>query len=658
MKRSSSGGACRRAPALLGALLLGLCVALPHGAAANPWNGKVVFQAFWWDCWNERYPGDWYTYLAKLMPRLRAMGFDGLWIPSPIKGDAGSFSMGYDPFDHYDLGEKDQKGTVATRFGTKDSLLRLVAVAHANGLEIYPEIILNHVKGGMEDPRAPGDRFKKFRYVGFGGPAAGRWPKDHWNFHPNPDNWCTGGDWCVDWFGPDICYDTPENPGGNCRYMRDQARQWFVWFRKQTDVDGFRFDAVKHFPPSVVEDLLANTMGDPSGYFAVGEFLSGADQLDDWTRRTAGRAGTFDVSLRNALVAIVEQGGFFDMGSLPNYQQGERVRTVPFVNSHDSWKGAYWDSEEGSDRHDDRSGDWRLNEKEAMPTVDPDNPRADVAYAAAFAVDGSPVVFYEDLFVNYGSDRRRADPATYPVRNYLANLIWAHQKLNFKDGAYKVRFQSSSDLLVIERSGRALIGLNDSGSDWLSAEVQTDFGSNVRLHDYSGANRDDVWTDDSGRVRVWAPPMGYAIWGPAGIGGGFDPLPRRTLQEFQLDDDLGDARPQTPGYGGKLRANTFAKAGAVWAAAGTRIELWAYTEGARDLELRVSSPDPSGQPSTEDGEHTIQGRATNQQPLHLALTTKREGYHLLAARLTDAEQKPTRAFLKVEYEAPKSSNKF
>ena len=43
---------------------------------SNPWNGKVVLQASWWDCWNEQYPQDWYTYLAKLSPRLRALGFD------------------------------------------------------------------------------------------------------------------------------------------------------------------------------------------------------------------------------------------------------------------------------------------------------------------------------------------------------------------------------------------------------------------------------------------------------------------------------------------------------------------------------------------------------------------------------------------------------
>ena len=259
--------------------------------------------------------------------------------------------MGYTPFDHYDLGDKDQKGTVPTRFGTKDACSgswrwRMPTASRSIRTSCSTTCRWRIRRTG---PGRNDDKFKKFRYVGFGGPQAGRWPKDHWNFHPNPDNMSTSGDWNRQDFGPDICYDTPSNPGGNCRYMRDQARQWFVWFRKQTDVDGFRFDAVKHFPPSVVEDLLANAMGQsPHGYFAVGEFIDSKDQMDDWSRQTNGRAGTFDVGFRDALLRIVNDGGFFDMGSLPNSQQDERTRTAPFVNSHDSWKGAFWDSEETS----------------------------------------------------------------------------------------------------------------------------------------------------------------------------------------------------------------------------------------------------------------------------------------------------------------------
>jgi len=466
-------------------------------SVANPWNGKVVFQAFWWDLNNENYPGNWYTYLAKLAPKLRDIGFDGMWIPAPSKGRSGGFSMGYDPFDHYDLGDKDQKGTVATKFGTKDQLLRMIAVAHANGLEIYPDIVLNHMKADEHGQQ------KTFRYMGFAGPDTGRWPKDPQHFHPNSDHRCDTGNICGDpfGFGPDACYRDASNGGGaNGKYMRDQAREWFVWLTKQLDADGYRFDAVKHFPAYVVEDVLFNAKRDDNEFFCADEFVPdhGPPDLDIWVSFTKERCGTFDFPFREALFKIVSSGGFFDIGSLPNFQQSKRLKTVPFVNNHDSFRGPFHDS------------DISL---ELLPTINPDDSRADVAYAAAFAVDGSPLVFYEDLIVNSGDDRFKADPENLQMRDYLINLIWAHQKLNFKDGAYKVPFQGSPDLLVLERTGKALIALNDNGIETLNASVQTSFGPNVTLHDYSGSNAQDITTDAEGRVTVSVPKMSYAVWG-------------------------------------------------------------------------------------------------------------------------------------------------
>jgi alpha-amylase len=642
-------------------MLVTICLGLhsPGKVWANPWNGKVILQAFWWDCWNETYPQDWYTYLAKLAPRLRDMGFDGIWVPPPSKGNAGANSMGYDVFDPYDLGDKDQKGTVSTRFGSKDSLLRLIAVAHANGLEVYPDIVLNHVIGGELDPDAPGDKYKKFRYVGFSGLQTGRWAKDHWNFHPNPDHWCTTGDWCEQLFGPDICYlDAFHGGGGSGQYMRDQAREWFIWLKKQTGADGFRFDAVKHYPAYVVEDLLYNAMGTDIRYFAVGEFVGSHEALDTWANQTQNRSGTFDFAFRDALANIVDAGGLFDLGSLPNYQQKNRIKTVPFVNNHDTWRGAYWDSEPGSLSHNDRSGDWRQNSSELAPTIDPDNPRADVAYAAAFAVDGSPMVYYEDLFANFGPDRFKADPKTLLARDYLLNLIWCHQKLDFKDGAYKIRYQGSPDLILIERSGKALIGLNDHGSQWLSAWVQTDFGPHVKLHDYSGSNTGDMETDHNGWINVSVPPMGYTVWAPSGFRGGFSPQPARTVQEFQLDDDLGDGRVSSPGYGGKIGYGQYRTAGSIWVAAKSLVKIWLYSDGERDVEIRVHKPGLKGSRSKNQGPHKRRGSAGKDIPLYLEFEADQEGYYQLSAKIIKKGQPPARAYLKVEYEGPAISEKF
>ena len=72
--------------------------------------------------------------------------------------------------------------------------------------------------------------------------------------------------------------------------------------------------------------------------FAVGEWVGGSAELDQWCNDVQNRAGTFDFSLRNALVGIVQGQGNFDLGTVPNYQQSNRNRTVPFVNNHDTFR--------------------------------------------------------------------------------------------------------------------------------------------------------------------------------------------------------------------------------------------------------------------------------------------------------------------------------
>ena len=77
------------------------------------------------------------------MPELAEAGYDSIWIPPPTKG-GGALSVGYDLFDPFDLGSKDQKGTVATYYGTEADLLRLVETAHRFGIRVYLDNVMNH----------------------------------------------------------------------------------------------------------------------------------------------------------------------------------------------------------------------------------------------------------------------------------------------------------------------------------------------------------------------------------------------------------------------------------------------------------------------------------------------------------------------------------
>jgi glycosidase len=84
----------------------------------------------------------WVEMTAK-MPELAEVGYNSIWLPPPNKG-SGGLSVGYDIWDRFDLGNKDQRGTVKTRYGTEEELLRLIRTAHRFGIRIYFDNIMNH----------------------------------------------------------------------------------------------------------------------------------------------------------------------------------------------------------------------------------------------------------------------------------------------------------------------------------------------------------------------------------------------------------------------------------------------------------------------------------------------------------------------------------
>ncbi|HVM48261.1 MAG TPA: alpha-amylase family glycosyl hydrolase [Candidatus Acidoferrum sp.] len=137
-----------------GSISFGVGLVFAAVAAARGEAMLELFQMKWAD-------------LSQKMPELAEAGYTSLWLPPPAKG-GGSLSVGYDLFDPFDLGDKNQNGTVATKYGTKADLLQMVQMAHRFGIRVYFDNIMNHRQGVV-----PGyDAYTPTNYF------PGLWPQD------------------------------------------------------------------------------------------------------------------------------------------------------------------------------------------------------------------------------------------------------------------------------------------------------------------------------------------------------------------------------------------------------------------------------------------------------------------------------------------------
>src|SRR5690349_12686612 len=135
-----SGQGCRVAMVLFTILILSLSSVL----------AGVMMQGFYWDC-----PGPWYPTMQSNAVSLRNIaggyGINRIWFPVPQKSASGGFSMGYDPYDYYDLGSYSQNGGPGTHFGTQGQLKSAIAAFKAQGISCIADIVLNHRSGGQSE---------------------------------------------------------------------------------------------------------------------------------------------------------------------------------------------------------------------------------------------------------------------------------------------------------------------------------------------------------------------------------------------------------------------------------------------------------------------------------------------------------------------------
>lgn len=328
-------------------------------------NGTMM-QAFHWYL-----PPDsaLWTKLAAAAPSLSEAGFTALWLPPAFKGAAGTHDVGYGPYDLYDLGEFDQKGSIPTKYGTKAEYLALIKALHAGGMQAYADIVLNHKAGadGTEAVRVrrvcPNDRNVEWgaeeeidAWTKFDFPARGGKHSDftwHWRHFDG-----------VDWderrrekaiFKFVKVDDAWENVAGgelgNYDYLMfadldfgerevvDECVRWGRWYLEETGVDGFRLDAVKHISFDFFHEWLdAMRAGGGRDLFTVGEYWNyDKGTLEDYLRLEGGTMSLFDAPLHLAFHKASRDGAF-DMRTLfdASLARENPCRAVTLVDNHDT----------------------------------------------------------------------------------------------------------------------------------------------------------------------------------------------------------------------------------------------------------------------------------------------------------------------------------
>jgi glycosidase len=108
-------------------------LAVPAAAIAQP-RPETILQYFE-TSWSE---------IATRMPEIARAGYTAIWLPPPTKGAEGSADVGFSVYDRFDLGDRDQRGTIATKYGTREDLVRMVREAHRFGIKVYFDIVMNH----------------------------------------------------------------------------------------------------------------------------------------------------------------------------------------------------------------------------------------------------------------------------------------------------------------------------------------------------------------------------------------------------------------------------------------------------------------------------------------------------------------------------------
>ena len=329
-------------------------------------NGMIMQYFEWYmECnqnlWNQ---------ISDKAEELADLGITALWLPPAYKGIGGANEVGYGVYDLYDLGEFDQKGSVKTKYGSKEEYLNCIAILKQSGIEAYADIVLNHKMGADMLQTIPATKVDwgnhnielaknevvrvatKFTFPGrknkysdfewnwthFDGIDYDENSKEHAIFKFKDKNWSDAVDeefGNYDYLmGADIDFANPE--------VVEECIKWGKWYLETTNVDGFRLDAVKHinsnFYLNWIKELRKESKKE---LFTVGEYWSGdVAKLHQYITKTEGQIKLFDVPLHYNF-ATASKDPNYDLRKIfdKTLVKENSSQAVTFVDNHDTQPG-------------------------------------------------------------------------------------------------------------------------------------------------------------------------------------------------------------------------------------------------------------------------------------------------------------------------------
>ena len=477
-------------------------------------NG-VMIQYFEWNLADD---GKHWERLKNDAAHLKEIGVSAVWIPPAYKGTF-SGDVGYGAYDLWDLGEFNQKGTVRTKYGTKEELIDAINELHKYGINVYLDAVLNHKGGADETERFlaievnPENRneeisepkeiegWTKFTFPG----RNKKYSEFEWNhalfsgvdydnltgktaiykiagenkgWAENVDSELGNYDYLMN---ADVDYSHPE--------VRNEIINWGKWVVNELNLDGFRMDAVKHISEDFIKEFLIEVRkvyGEK--FYSVGEYWKGdLDTLKTYLENIGYETDLFDVGLHfNFHEASVEKENYDLTTILDNsIMLMDPIKAVTFVDNHDSQKGSALESEIES---------WFIPH----------------AYAIILLSEkGYPCLFYGDY---------------YGVGDNKSPHGWVIDKLLYvrRNNAYgeQINYFDDPNIIAFYRKGReneintgcvAILSNNEDGEK--AIEIGKDRIGQV-WEEVTGSGFEDVVIDEEGNAAFRVEGQKIAVWIP------------------------------------------------------------------------------------------------------------------------------------------------